>query len=162
MPPPASGGDEGARPGLDGEQQRAVGIVVAHPLAAKAPERIEALGLVLDATNLLSELDESSAAAAAERTEAAELARLRALHAGGAGASLKMIDAAEAEQAKARFPEHKSPRRGALHCTGVRWLRWRPLRVKEWSRPRLSGAAYWCAPTCRDGTFSGRRRAKPC
>jgi hypothetical protein len=115
LPLLASGGSEDAHPALDGEQQRAVGIVVAHPLAAKAPERIEALGLVLDANNLLSELDESSAAAAAEHAEAAELARLRALHAGGAGASLKMIEAAQAEQAKAEAQAQVAAARVALH-----------------------------------------------
>ena len=94
-------GDD-AQSGLNVEQQRAVGIVVAHPVAAKAPERIEALGLVLDATALISDMGESSAAAAAEQAASAELARLRALHAGGAGASLKMIEAAQAEQARAR------------------------------------------------------------
>jgi hypothetical protein len=111
----ASGGDEDTHPALDGEQQRAVGIVVAHPLSARTPERIEAVGLVLDATNLLSELDESIAAAAAEHTESAELARLRALHAGGAGASLKMIDAAQAEQAKAQTQAQVAAARLALH-----------------------------------------------
>ena len=49
---------QSAQPSLNSEQQHAVGIVVAHPLAAKAPERIEALGLVLDATTLISDLGE--------------------------------------------------------------------------------------------------------
>jgi hypothetical protein len=31
---------QSAPPSLNSEQQRAVGIAVAHPLAAKAPERI--------------------------------------------------------------------------------------------------------------------------
>ena len=61
------------QPTLSSEQQRAVGIAVAHPLAAKAPERIEALGLVLDATTLTSDMGESAAAAAAEHSAAAEL-----------------------------------------------------------------------------------------
>src|SRR5579863_9488575 len=78
--------DDDARSGLNAEQQRAVGILVAHPVAAKAPERIEALGRVLDATGLISDLGESTAAAAAEQAASAELERLRALHAGGAAA----------------------------------------------------------------------------
>ncbi len=49
-----------AQPSLNAEQQHAVGIVVAHPVAAKAPERIEALGLVLDATTLVSDLGETA------------------------------------------------------------------------------------------------------
>jgi hypothetical protein len=108
-----------AQPGLTGEQQRAVGVIVAHPLAAKAPERIEALGLVLDATALISDLGESTAAAAAERSASAELARLRALREGGAGASLKMIDAAEADQARAQAQAQAAEARLAL--------RWGPL-----------------------------------
>ncbi len=91
-----------AHPGLNAEQQRAVGVIVAHPQPAKGPERIEALGLVLDAASLISDLGESTAASAAEHSASAELSRLRALHAGGAGASLKMIDAAQADQARAQ------------------------------------------------------------
>jgi hypothetical protein len=88
-------------PGLNNEQQRAVGIEVAHPLTAKAPQRIEALGTVLDAAGLISDLGEAAAAAAADRSATAELARLHGLYEGGAGASLKMVEAAQAEQAKA-------------------------------------------------------------
>ena len=57
-----------AQPGLTSEQQHAVGIVVAHPLAARAPERIEALGLVLDATLLIADLGDATASAAAEHS----------------------------------------------------------------------------------------------
>ena len=84
-------GDDDAQSGLNAEQRRAAGILVAHPVAAKAPERIEALGRVLDATALISDMGESTAAAAAEQAASAELERLRALHAGGAAASIKMI-----------------------------------------------------------------------
>ena len=100
---------QSAQPSLNSEQQHAVGIVVAHPLAAKAPERIEALGLVLDATTLISDMGESAAAAAAEHTAAAELTRLHGLYDGGAGASLKMLEAAQAEITAARFALHWSP-----------------------------------------------------
>jgi hypothetical protein len=93
---------QAAHPGLTGEQQRAVGVIVAHPQPAKAPERIEALGLVLDAAALIADSGELTAAVAAERSASAELARLRALREGGAGASLKMIDAAQADQARAQ------------------------------------------------------------
>jgi hypothetical protein len=108
-----------AQPGLNGEQQRAVGIVVAHPLAGKAPERIEALGLVLDATALISDLGDATAAVAAERSASAELARLHALRDGGAGASLKMIDAAQTEEAKAQAQAQAAEARFAQ--------RWGPL-----------------------------------
>jgi hypothetical protein len=108
-----------AQPTLNSEQQRAVGIVVAHPLAAKAPQRIEALALVLDATTLISDLGDAAVAAAAEHSASAELARLRALHEGGAGASLKMLEAAQAEQAKAQAQEQLAAARFALN--------WAPL-----------------------------------
>jgi hypothetical protein len=108
-------GDDDAQSGLNAEQQRAVGIVVAHPVAAKAPERIEALGRVLDATALISDMGESTAAAAAEQAASAELERLRALHAGGAAASLKMIEAAQSEQARARAQAQLAAARFTLH-----------------------------------------------
>jgi hypothetical protein len=108
-------GDDDARSGLNAEQQRAAGIVVAHPVAAKAPERIEALGRVLDATALISDMGESATAAAAEQAASAELQRLRALHAGGAAASLKMIEAAQSEQTKARAQAQLAATRFTLH-----------------------------------------------
>jgi hypothetical protein len=108
-----------AQPALSAEQQRAVGVIVAHPRLAKAPERIEALGLVLDTTALISDVGESTAAQAAEHSAAAELMRLRALHEGGAGASLKMIDAAQADQARAQAQSQAAEARFAL--------RWGPM-----------------------------------
>jgi len=116
-------GDDDARSGLNAEQQRAAGIVVAHPVAAKAPERIEALGRVLDATSLISDTGEAAAAAAAEQAASAELERLRALHAGGAAASLKMIEAAQSEQAKARAQAQLAAARFALHWGPLAALR---------------------------------------
>ena len=111
---PAAGA-QSAQPSLNAEQLRAVGISDAHPLAAKAPERIEALGLVLDATAMIAEQGEAGAAAAAEHFASAELARLRALHEGGAGASLKMLEAAQAEQAKTQAESQTAAARFALH-----------------------------------------------
>ena len=103
------------QPTLNGEQQRAVGILIAHPLVAKAPERFEALGLVLDATALISDIGDSTAAAAAEHSASAEVARLRALYQGGAGASLRMLETAQAEQAKAQAQAQIASARFALH-----------------------------------------------
>jgi hypothetical protein len=126
MSPAAMGDDNdadsnpvSAQPSLTREQQHAVGIVVAHPLAARAPQRIEAFGLVLDATTLISDLGESTASAAAESSASAELKRLRALYDGGAGASLKMLEAAQAEHAKAQAAAELAAARFAL--------RWAPL-----------------------------------
>jgi multidrug efflux pump subunit AcrA (membrane-fusion protein) len=108
-----------AQSGLNNEQQRAAGIAVAHPIAAKAPERIEALGMVLDATMLISDMGDAAVAAVAEHSASAELARLHALHAGGAGASLKMLEAAQADQAKAQAQAQIAAARFAL--------RWGPV-----------------------------------
>jgi len=112
-------GEQSLQPTLSGEQQRAAGIAVAHPLAAKAPERIEALGLVLDATTLISDMGDAAVAAVAEHSATAELARLHALHEGGAGASLKMLEAAQADQARAQAQAQIAAARFAL--------RWGPL-----------------------------------
>jgi hypothetical protein len=121
-------------PGLTGEQQRALGIVVAHPLTATTPERIEALGVVLDATTLVSDFGESTSAAAVERAASAELARLHALHEGGAGASLKMIEAAQAEQARAQAQAQAAETRFAM--------RWGPLAgLPPAARQRLIDAS---------------------
>jgi hypothetical protein len=100
---------------LSERQQKAVGIVVARPTPAKTPERLNALGLVLDTTALLSDLGESASAAAAEHSTSAELSRLRALFNAGAGASQKMVEAARAEQTKARAEAQLSTARLALH-----------------------------------------------
>ncbi len=108
-----------AVPTLNREQQRAAGIVVVHPLVTKTPERIEALGLVLDPTVLISDAGDMTVAAAAEQSASSELARLRGLYAGGAGASLKMLEAAQAEQAKAHAESQSAAARYALH--------WSPL-----------------------------------
>ncbi len=98
---PAKAAAQAAAPTLSREQQSAVGLRVAHPLAAAAPERTLALGTVLDATGLLSDEGELEVAGALEHSTSAELARLRELYQGGAGASLRMLEAAQAEQAKA-------------------------------------------------------------
>jgi len=108
-------GEKSSQPTLSDKQQLAVGIAVARPVAAKAPERIEALGLVLDATALLADMGESSAATAAEHSAAAELARLHALYSGGAAASLKMLESAQAEQVKAQAQAQLAAARFSLH-----------------------------------------------
>ncbi len=100
---------------LSEEQQRVVGILVARPRAAAVPQRIAAFGLVLDATLLIAEAGDKSAAAAALRTSSAELTRLHGLFEGGAGASLRMLEAAQAEDAKARAEAASAAARFDLH-----------------------------------------------
>jgi len=110
---PAAAGDQ--TPDLTAKQQKAVGIVVAHPVAAKLPEHIDAVGLVLDSTTLISDSGDVTGAEAAEQSAAAELERLRALHHGGAGASLKQLEAAQADHAKLRAQAQLATARMALH-----------------------------------------------
>jgi hypothetical protein len=95
-------GDASQTPVLDAEQQRAVNLQVAHPVAVKVPERTAALGVVLDATSLLSDASERAVAEAQQQAVSAEASRLRALYKAGAGTSLKTLEAAQAEEAKAR------------------------------------------------------------
>jgi hypothetical protein len=89
-------------PTLSVEQQRAAGVVVAHPVNTSAAQREEAIGFVLDPLSLITEAGEVDASAAAARAVSAELERVRGLYGAGAGASLKALQAAQAEQAKAR------------------------------------------------------------
>ena len=91
-----------ALPTLSVDQQRAAGVVVAHPANTSAPQRDEAIGLVLDPLSLITEAGEADASAAGARAANAELERVRGLYAAGAGASLKALQAAQAEQARAR------------------------------------------------------------
>ena len=95
-------GNASQTPSLNAEQQHAVNLQVAHPVAVKAPERTTALGVVLDATSLLSDASERAVAEAQQQAVSAEASRLRGLYKAGAGTSLKMLETAQAEEAKAR------------------------------------------------------------
>jgi hypothetical protein len=110
-------------PALDAEQQRAVDIQVAHPVAVTAPERTSALGVVLDAASLQSDAGERAAAEAEEQALAAEAARLRGLYQAGAGPSLKALETAQAEEIKA----HAAARLAAVRFT----QHWGPLAKAE-------------------------------
>jgi hypothetical protein len=110
--------DASGSPALNAEQQRAVNLKVAHPSPATAPERTPALGLVLDAASLLSDETDRVVADAEAHAAAAEASRLRDLYKAGVGTSLKLLEAAQAEEAKAhagaqlaaaRFAQHWGP-----------------------------------------------------
>jgi hypothetical protein len=90
-----------AQPALDKEQQGAVGIVVAHPQNAKPAQAIVAYGQVLDPAALVADAGQLDSARAAERAANADVTRLQALYRGEAGASLKVLQAAQAEQVRA-------------------------------------------------------------
>ena len=70
-------------------------------VAVKIPERLDAFGLVLDASALVADLGELTALEASESAVKAEAARLRNLYGNGAGASPKMIEAAKVEETRA-------------------------------------------------------------
>jgi hypothetical protein len=103
---------------LTPQQRQALGIVVGHPPAAQLADRVDSFGLVLDTTTLVADVGDLSAVNAAERSTRAEVTRLQGLYGDGAGASLKMLEAARAEQARAlaqtrftqaRFNQHWGP-----------------------------------------------------
>jgi hypothetical protein len=122
----------GETPTLNKEQRDAVGIVVAKVVAAKPAERIAAFGQVLDPSALISELGEVDASRAAERAASAEVARLHGLYKAGASASLKNLEAAQAEQAKAHAEAEAASTRFSL--------RWAPLAVANAKRQKLVDA----------------------
>jgi hypothetical protein len=107
--------DASGTPALNAEQQRAVNLEVAHPVAAQAPERTGALGVVLDATSLESDESERAIAEAQEQAVSAEAARLRGLYKAEAGTSLKLLETAQAEEAKARAEAGLAAVRFAQH-----------------------------------------------
>jgi hypothetical protein len=107
--------DGSGAPALNAEQQRAVNLEVAHPVAATAPERTNALGVVLDATSLESDESERAVAEAQEQAVSAEASRLRGLYKAEAGTSLKMLETAQAEEAKARAEADLAAVRFAQH-----------------------------------------------
>jgi hypothetical protein len=108
-------GDASQTPSLNAEQQRAVNLQVAHPVAVKVPERTTALGVVLDATSLLSDASERAVTEAQEQAVSAEASRLRGLYKAGAGTSLKTLETAQAEEAKARAEADLAAARFAQH-----------------------------------------------
>ena len=120
---PASPNGDGSQASLSTQQLAAVGLTVGRAVAAHAPERVAALGLVLDGTALLSDMGESTAAAAAAHSAAAEVARLHGLFEGGAGASQKMLEAAQAQQVKAQADAELAAARLSL--------RWGPLFAQK-------------------------------
>lgn len=93
---------DAARPVLAQDQQSASGIVVAHPRPAQTAPTTAAFGQVLDPAELVAEAGQLDVTRASERAASAEAARLQALYRGDANASLKMVQAAQAEQARAQ------------------------------------------------------------
>jgi len=114
-----AGKDANALPALTAEQQRAAGIVIAHPLNADVPQSQDAIGLVLDPVDLIAAAGEADAAVAVARSADAEVERVRGLYGAGAGASLKALQATQAEQARARAQADAAAAKFQAH--------WRPV-----------------------------------
>jgi hypothetical protein len=102
---------------LTTSQLKALGIVTEHPRAARIPDRLESMGLVLDPTLLVSDVGELIASATAARSARAEVARLQGLYGANAGASLKMLEAARVEAVKAEAQSRLTAARFAQHWT---------------------------------------------
>lgn len=98
----ANSNPQSMTPALTAEQQHAVGIVVAHPMPAKVPARERAIGRVLDSSRLLADSGELQASRAAELAASAELSRTSKLYRNQANASLKMLETARVNAARAR------------------------------------------------------------
>ena len=127
---PKTSGKSAGESSLNEEQQRAVGIAVAHPVPATTPARAAALGSVLDPITLIGDFGETSAAAAMAQSATAEVSRLEQLNRGGAAASLKIIEAARVEQARAGAQAQSAAARLAL--------RWGPVvALPEGARHKL-------------------------
>ena len=122
----------GETPTLNKEQRDAVGIVVAKVIAAKPAERAAAFGQVLDPATLITELGEVEANRAAERAASAEVARLQGLYKAGASASLRNLETAQAELAKAHAEAEAASTRYSL--------RWSPLAAANAKRQKLIDA----------------------
>ena len=119
-------------PALSGEQLRAVGIVIAAAPAARLPQRIEAVGRVLDPSQLVTDVGRLVSSRALANAAVAETVRLHGLYR-GANASLKTLQMAEAAQAAAQAR--------AQRAQAEFRLRWGPLaRLTDAQRARLTAA----------------------
>ena len=112
-------------PALNAEQQRAVNLQVAHPVAATAPERTTALGVVLDATSLLSDESEQTVA---EAQAAGGVGGGFSIAGSVQGGSRPLAQDARDGAGRGSQGARRGSARGAcaLRSTGGRWRRNRP------------------------------------
>ena len=82
-------------------QQQAVGLLVEHPLRLKSAPLIEAYGTVLDPLALVTDAGRLESARAQAAASAADTARLERLYHDDAQASLKSLQAAQAQSVEA-------------------------------------------------------------
>jgi len=86
---------------LTASQQEAVGLKVEHPLRLKSAPAIEAYGSVLDPVALVTALGHVASTQAAAAASAADSARLERLYHADTQASLKQLQAAQAQSVEA-------------------------------------------------------------
>jgi hypothetical protein len=108
---------------LTPEQRKALGIVTERPRAAQVPERLESVGLVLDPSVLVGDLGDLTSNETAMRAAQAEVLRLQGLYGASGGASLKMLEAARVEAAKAAAQSRLTAARFATHWSPLATLR---------------------------------------
>jgi len=120
------------------EQQQAVGIALAHPVAARVGEQFEGLGLVLDPESLVADSGDLAAADAAARATRTEVLRLTGLYENGAGASLKMLEAGRLRNGVSPRPASPSAGRRCSDC--------RARAANGCSRRSRADGACCCAP----------------
>ena len=111
---PAAAGATDVSPALSADQQRAVGVVIAAALAVKLPRRSDAFGRVLDPSQLVADAGRLESSRAADRAATEEATRLKGLYR-GANASLKALQAAEAEQIEAQVRARQARTEFLLH-----------------------------------------------
>jgi hypothetical protein len=93
--------EQGAKLALTAAQQEAVGIQIGTPLQLTSAPEVEAYGLVLDPVALLTDGDRIEGTRAAAAAASADATRLQNLYRDGAQASLKALQASQAQSIEA-------------------------------------------------------------
>jgi len=93
--------EQGGTLALTAAQQEAVGIQIATPLPLSSAPEVEAYGLVLDPVALLTDGDRIEGTRAAAAAATADTTRLQNLYRDGAQASLKALQASQAQSIEA-------------------------------------------------------------
>jgi hypothetical protein len=115
-------------------QQLAVGVQVEHPLPLRSPVEIEAFGTVVDPVKLVTDLGRVESTRAAQQAASADAARLEHLYHDEARASLKSVQAAQAQATEAQAQAQTA----ALSFR----LDWGPLASSSVAARRTLGEAF--------------------
>jgi len=144
LPRPGARGAPNAKPDglivLEAEQTNAIGVRVARAPLLKSPQSLPAVGVILDSSELLEQLDETRAAAAAALASTVEVARLRALYSSGGEASQRMVESAEVEELKTRAQGEAAAQRFSQHWDPLAKL---PAAERQALIERVSSGRSW-------------------